>query len=159
MQFNATHTVQDRQVIQFNCSRLWTTWDLSICYKDLVKAIKIQNERENHLKNWFFEVFMKKRWNISIKTQMLYFKTNSSFSFSCLCSSEVGLWFCTPKVHGLSLLWAIEVFLLILHHFGGVRGSNPAKAAKYLTFFDMTRHGPATLLLHSHLVLFDMPWV
>ena len=79
--------------------------------------------------------------------------------YSCLCSSEVRLWFCTPKVHGSSLLWAIEFFLLILHHFGGVWGSNPARAAKYLTFYDMTRHGPATLLLHSHLVLFDMPWV
>ena len=91
---------------------------------------------------------------------MLYLKKKIvHFSCSCLCSSEVRLWFCTPKVHGSSLLWAIEVFLLILHHFGGVWGSNPARAAKYLTFYDMTRHGPATLLLHSHLVLFDMPWV
>ena len=50
------HTVLDKQVIQFNCGRLWTTWDLSTCYRDLVKAIRIQNERENHLKNCFFEV-------------------------------------------------------------------------------------------------------
>ena len=94
------------------------------------------------------------------KTQMLCLNQRFfNFFYSCLCSLEVRLWFCTPKVHGSSLIWAIEVFLFILHHFGGVWGSNPAKAAKYLTFFDMTRHGPATLLLHSHLVLFDMPWV
>ena len=139
-----------------------TTWDLSICYWDLVKAIRIQNERENHLKNCFFLKFYEKKgfsMNKLLNSNALLKQKILHLFYSCLCSSEVRLWFCTPKVHGSSLLWAIEFFLLILHHFGGVWGSNPATDAKYLTFYDMTRHGPATLLLHSHLVLFDMPWV